>query len=277
MAFSTGYLDDPSKVGAGELGAGPYIALSTGTFEDGLKIGRFCKLDTGSIDNLDGSDTPTIAGVVLRNAAGPVEDAGTIDGDLYGQVQYIRQGLVTVDVKDDETPAAFGSVYVDADTGEATATNTDLETSAEFIEEITDGVWLINVNLVACGLSGSISTLNTEMDAVQSLVPAAITDPGDEGAIAVTASGVCALTTSDTAETRTVAIPTQVGQDLTLVLDVDGGGAATVTVAAAINQTGNNTITFDDAGDTVALRAVQVAGALVWRMLVNDGATLTTV
>jgi len=50
-----------------------------------------------------------------------------------------------------------------------------------------------------------------------------------------------------------------------------------ITVAAAINQTGNNTITMEDAGDTIVLAAVQVAGALVWRMVVNDGNTLSTV
>lgn len=102
-----------------------------------------------------------------------------------------------------------------------------------------------------------------------------IADPGDAGAIAVDKSGVCAITTEG-AETRTLAIPTKVGQQLALVLDVDGGNAV-VTVASAINQTGNNTITMGDAGDTVVLTGVQVAGTLAWRLVVNDGTALSTV
>lgn len=102
-----------------------------------------------------------------------------------------------------------------------------------------------------------------------------IADPGDAGAIAVDKSGVCAITTED-AETRTLAIPTKVGQQVALVLDVDGGNCV-VTVAGGVNQTGNNTITMGDAGDTVVLTGVQVAGALVWRLVVNDGTALSTV
>jgi len=103
-----------------------------------------------------------------------------------------------------------------------------------------------------------------------------IADPGDAGVIPVTKSGNCALTSGADAETRTLAIPGKVGQLLAITLDVDGGGDIAITVAAAINQTGNTVITLGDAGDTVVLIGVQVAGALVWRVLVNDGAALST-
>lgn len=149
MAFATGYLGDPQKVKGGERYGSCNIVLSATTFEDGLLVGRFAKLDTGSIDNVDGSATPTLAGVVLRNAASPVEDGAAIDGSLYSQVEYQRQGLVTVDVKTGETPAQFGAVYVsnagDADDGLATATGTDEATTAEFIEEVATDVWLIRI------------------------------------------------------------------------------------------------------------------------------------
>ncbi len=102
-----------------------------------------------------------------------------------------------------------------------------------------------------------------------------IADPGNAGAIAVTASGVCNITTTG-AETRTLAAPTFQGQRLNLSMTVDGGDAV-LTVASAINQTGNNTITFNDAGDHVELVAVLIAAALRWRLVVNDGATLSTV
>jgi hypothetical protein len=104
----------------------------------------------------------------------------------------------------------------------------------------------------------------------------AIADPGDGGAIPVTRSGTVAITTTGVDDTRTLAIPGKAGIKLAISLDVDGGDAV-ITVAAAINQTGNNTITMGDAGDTVVLAAVQVGGALVWRLIVNDGAALTTV
>lgn len=302
MSFATGYIGDPQKVGAGERYGSNQVILTALTFEDNLKVGRFAKLDTGSLDNFDGSATPVPAGVVLRNVANPVEDGATIDADLYEQVEYIRQGLVTVDVKSGETPALFGRVYIsnagDANDGLATATNTDVAVNAEFISEVQSGVWLIYVNpapgditthiadAVGAHAASAISLLDaggytaqTEVEAVIAeilvRVASAITDPGDAGAIPVTRSGVCPLTIAGP-ETRTLAIPSFIGQDLTLVFDVEVGEAV-ITVASAINQTGNNTITLDDAGDTVRLVGVQVASTLAWRVVVNDGATLSTV
>ena len=154
MSFGTGSIDDPQKVGAGERFGSNQLILTALDFEDNLVVGRFAKLDSGSLDNVDGSATPVFAGVVLRNVANPVEDAGAIDADLYDQVEYIRQGLVTVRVKVGETPALFGRVYVsnagDANDGMATTTVAAdrLSVDAEFIEEIQTGVWLIYVNLV---------------------------------------------------------------------------------------------------------------------------------
>jgi hypothetical protein len=103
-----------------------------------------------------------------------------------------------------------------------------------------------------------------------------IADPGDGGAIPVTKSGTCALTTTGVDDTRTLAIPTFAGQVLDISLDVDAGDAV-ITVAAAVNQTGNNTLTGADAGDHIRLVGVQVAGALVWRVAANDGWALSTV
>ena len=104
---------------------------------------------------------------------------------------------------------------------------------------------------------------------------AALDDPGDEGAIPVTQSGHVALTTA-AAETRTLAVPTEKGQILDITLDVDGGDAV-ITVAAGVNQTGNNTLTGADAGDHIRRVGVQVGGALVWRVVANDGWALSTV
>ena len=302
MAFTSARTDDLQKVGGGEQYKN-VVALTSDTFEDGLKVGRFAKLDTGSIDNMDGSATPVIAGVVLRNVANAVEDGATIDADLYSQIEYARQGFVTVDAKAGETPSLFDRVYVsnagDANDGLATVTNTDVAVNAEYIMTIQTNVWLIYINpapgdvaahtgdATAAHAASAISLLDTAGLTAAAEVEAAIadlllrssavaiTDPGDAGAIPVTRSGVCPITTAG-AETRTLAIPSFVGQRLTIPMDVDGGDAV-ITVAAAFNQTGNNTITLNDAGDTVELVGVQVGGALVWRVVVNDGATLATV
>jgi len=103
----------------------------------------------------------------------------------------------------------------------------------------------------------------------------AIADPDDAGAIPVTKSGRCPIVTAG-AETRTLAIPNHAGQILVLELKTDGGDCV-VTVASAINTTGNNTITFDDAGDFISLQAVDVNGTLAWRVLASSGVALSTV
>lgn len=123
------------------------------------------------------------------------------------------------------------------------------------------------------GKSGTIATFNGKT--ARGASAALIADPGASGAIPVTADGVCALTTAG-AETRTLAIPSYVGQQLTLTLDTDGGDAV-VTVASAINQTGNNTITLNDAGDTIHLVGSTVGGIRRWCTVSNDGCTLSTV
>ena len=102
---------------------------------------------------------------------------------------------------------------------------------------------------------------------------AAIADPGDGNAIPVTESGSCAMT-SVGVETRTVAAPTFLGQVLDLSFDVDGGNIA-VTYSAAFNQAANTVATFSDAGEHFRTVAVQVASALVWRVIANDGAVLS--
>lgn len=102
-----------------------------------------------------------------------------------------------------------------------------------------------------------------------------IADPGDGQAIPVTRSGVCAITTAGS-ETRTLAAPSFIGQRLALVIDVDGG-TCVVTVASLVNQTGDNTITMAEVKDFIELLAVQIGGAKLWRVVVADGAALSTV
>lgn len=101
----------------------------------------------------------------------------------------------------------------------------------------------------------------------------AITDPANAGAIPVTASGVCNLTSAG-AETRTLAVPTFIGQRLVLCMDTDGGDIV-VTVASAYNMAGNTIITLNDAGDHVELVGCTIGGSRRWRIVNNDGAALS--
>lgn len=158
MSLASGVLTDIAAVGGGERNPNPQVVVCTKTFEDGLKIGRFCKLDAGSADNFDGSVTPTPYGVVLRKVSNATEDAGVYDAAVTEQVEILRSGMVTVDVKTGETPAILGRVYIsnagDANDGLATATPSDVAVNGEFIREVKTGVWEISLNLP----QGDVST-----------------------------------------------------------------------------------------------------------------------
>lgn len=153
MAFSLGYLPDPQRVGTGErFDPASALFLTTTEFEDQLQIGRFAKVDTNRLDNMDGSATPVLAGVVLRKPSQPIEQNPVIDKSLFSMVEFQRRGLVTVEAKDGETPPDFlGDVYVsnagDADDGKLTSTDTDVAVSASFVKVIRTNVWLIDLKL----------------------------------------------------------------------------------------------------------------------------------
>jgi len=101
----------------------------------------------------------------------------------------------------------------------------------------------------------------------------AITDPGDAGAIPVTVSGVCNMTSAG-AETRTLAIPTFIGQEITINCDTYVGNIV-VTSAQSVNQAGNTVLTFGAVRDCITLKAITVAGVRRWTVVGNDGVALS--
>ena len=103
-----------------------------------------------------------------------------------------------------------------------------------------------------------------------------IADPGTGVAIPVTKSGYIALTIGSAgAETNLMAIPSFIGQVLSINADTCGTGTRAITCAQAINQTGNTIMTFASAADYIVLRAATIGGALRWRVAANDGVALS--
>jgi len=102
------------------------------------------------------------------------------------------------------------------------------------------------------------------------------TDPGASGAIIPDRQRAVVPIVSAAAETGTLPDPEFMGQELTLCFKTDGGDRV-ITAATAVNQTGNNTLTFADAGDMIAFQAIEKGSSLVWRVIANDGVALSTV
>lgn len=155
MAFENTILEDYIDLKSGEVfQSKPSNVESYATFENGLLQGRFCKYDTGSLDNLDASATPVIAGVSTRDLTQVSEkttyDASTLPvGDLSAQACDF--GFVTVDVTDTATPAKYGAVYAvnaaTAEAGKATDLNTQLLIAgAIFWEAKSENVWVVRLS-----------------------------------------------------------------------------------------------------------------------------------
>lgn len=156
MPFPTGHLNDPAPVGPGELVGTDHQVIAFDQFENGLKEGHFAKVNSGALENVDGSSSPVIAGVVRRKIEGPIEHDNQINSDrnLHLVAESIRGGLATVQAVSGQTPSMFDTVFVsnagDADDGKATLTD-DTSTvagHAEFVrvEDDANDIWLVNLN-----------------------------------------------------------------------------------------------------------------------------------
>jgi hypothetical protein len=191
-------------------------------------------------------------------------------------------GLLLKDGKVDLNGVA-GGLILDA----AGTTTIDSDTDAQIDITVAAAIDFRIVANIFRAMSGSVIETNTinETTAANgvaidgltikdaSVRPTAHADPGNAGAIPVTSSGQCALTSAG-AETRTLAIPTFAGQRLLLHCDVYVGNIV-VTSAQAINQTGNTIMTFGAARDNCELVGITVGGALRWQVAYNDGVALS--
>jgi len=212
--------------------------------------------------------------------AGQVVVQGSMIGVAKTPIAAAALGALAVKgifdvVKANEQQALGAALYWDADgnpyggtvgTGCATTTSSGntfigfAQAAAGATDETVRVLW-----------SGPLALTNT----VHNALTADLTDPGNAGAIPVTDSGHCDLVTT-AAQTRTLAAPTYLGQLLLVSLKTDGGNCV-ITCATTVNQTGNNTITLDDAGDAILLVAKANSTNIRWSVASNDGCTLSTV
>lgn len=153
MSFNDTVLESIAGLPAGEvIKAMPSMTLAFELFENGLIEGRFCKFANGQIENLDGSATPVLAGVVRRKVTGEIGTGiYSTSGEEIDQVAEVCNfGFVTVTTTEAATPAKYDQVYaVNADTAERGKATDDsgqlIVPGAIFWEEKQDNVWLVRV------------------------------------------------------------------------------------------------------------------------------------
>ena len=209
-------------------------------------------------------------------AGGDVIDLTNMIGVAANDIAASALGALTIEgvvrlPKKNESLSLGAKAYWDADgnpyggsvgSGAATTTVSGNSFAGLVVEAVAETDSTVDVKLIpAAYLDNVYQTL--------------IADPGDGEAIPVTSGGSCMLVSAG-AETRTLADPGFLGQELLLALDTDGGNVV-ITAASAVNVTGNNTLTFADAGDAIQLLAITIGGALKWKVVGNDGVALSTV
>ena len=158
MAFTNYSYTEIGDVDAGVInGVLPYkVDTYTANYNAPLNTGKFAII-SGNLANMDRTDTPVVAGLVLQSMVNAIENGETFvktgEGAVY-QVDVVSWGLATVAVKSGDTPAKFGAIYavnsgsVDADLGKATTTATNNVTvKGYFNREIKTGVWEVFIQL----------------------------------------------------------------------------------------------------------------------------------
>lgn len=184
MAFGSTIETDLAKTGAGELQTGSsYKIESSSLFESRLKIGRFAKMDSGSLDNMDGSANPIIAGVVLRNPSNTYKDGSVITTDEHEVAEFVLGGVVNVIAKAGESPywgaPVFASNAGDSNDGMATVTSTDIPANARYLETIDTNLWRVEVSY---NQYSPDATVQSGTKAIGNSVGSIAVDFTDEGA-----------------------------------------------------------------------------------------------
>jgi predicted small integral membrane protein len=101
-------------------------------------------------------------------------------------------------------------------------------------------------------------------------------EPASGTAIEVTKSGQISFATGASGETNTLAVPLRAGIELLFNCRSHGGGDRVITVASAINASGNTIMTFNTTRDNILLRSIKTAAdTYAWQVMVNNGVSLS--
>lgn len=148
MSFPNGLLNTNENTQPGTLLGPPHAnrPISYDVYQDGLVPGTFVKLDTGSIDLLDTSVTPVLAGVVVRDVSNVTEDGATFTNANTNQVSILDVGMVALATKTGESITQFSDVTVsntaDSDSGKGLASG-GVATNFKYLYQISTDVWAI--------------------------------------------------------------------------------------------------------------------------------------
>jgi predicted RecA/RadA family phage recombinase len=232
----------------------PFFGMATGDVVDSMARTRTLTYTHNAA--LSSGDVIVVNGAVL---------VAVNDTDANAENVFVYEGKVALPKTAALAIDALDAVYWDAAAGECNKTAAG-NTACGFCQEAAAGAdSTVTIMLLPTIAILSLSQMSSNV----------IADPGNAGAIPVAAAGVVEIVTAG-AETRTLAAPSFIGQVLEICMKTDGGDCV-ITCATTVNQTGNNTITLNDAGDCVTLIAKQNGANLRWSVVANDGATLSTV
>jgi hypothetical protein len=197
-------------------------------------------------------------------------DLADINGMLFGFTTGSSALTATLLDAADAPGQIFAIFKVDSGTGTLTITRANANTidgnTTLVLRRQYEG-YLIQV------LTSTTFKILSYFDGTLGTLRTPIVDPGSAGAIPVTSSGYCAIT-SVGSDTRTLAIPSFVGQQLLLIHAVDGGSVA-VTAASAINIAGNTVMTATAVRAWILLTASLTGSTKVWTVTATDGFTLS--
>jgi len=245
MAFNNATLQDSPDLPAGEvITASPYNVSAFELFENGLVEGRFCKFDGGSIDNLDASATPVIAGIVKRKITGEIGTGiySTSGMEIDQVAEVINFGFATVAVMGADSPSKYDQVYTvnadSVDAGKATdSSDATIVKGAVFWEEKKTGVWLVRVMM-------GVETTTSYVAAPSSLEISAV--DGEDGKAAVTIQAKSADGTNY-AENVCTRVWVGTSENFTAVA-IDGLTVDTGTVKESVTSKAENILISDETG-----------------------------
>lgn len=192
----------------------------------------------------------------------------TIDDEIYSLNVEAAANTVKTDMLTRETAGAGAKLTLKESTGGGVNTVTfgaPAVLGGNRVITIPDS----NVDLTEVPLNTAFRVANA---------PNLLTDRGLIAAAApvpVNVSGQYQIETA-AAETNGMAIPATTGLLISLYCTVHAVGDRVITVASAINQTGNTIMTFGAVGDWIMLQSITTTGGvLAWRVVANDGVALS--